>query len=121
MGKLPLNDPRWCAMQTAIELHQQQTGAMPLAITDLEQAMASDKLRSMRRDLMTGAPEPLQASFWIDHLIDVSTGAVVIYRDYRKDDPQRWGFFAHHHDQRVDGHAYYVWRPDFDRLYLTNS
>jgi hypothetical protein len=117
MGKLPLNDPRWCPMQAAIELRQGQTGAMPLAITDLEHAMESGKLRSMRRDITTGACEELEASFWVDHLIDVSIGAVVIYRDYSKHDPQRWAFFAHHHDQRVDGHAYYVWRPDLDNLY----
>jgi hypothetical protein len=119
MGKLPLDDPRWCAMQAAIELRQRQTGAIPLAITDLERAMASDKLRSMRRDSSTGAPERLEPSFWIDHLIDVSTGAVAIYRcnEGDKDAPQRWSFYAHRHDQRIDGHVYYVWRPDLEKLY----
>ena len=112
----PLDDPRWCAMQTVIEDRERQTGAIPLAITDLEKAMASGNPRTMRRDLTTGTPEHLKESFWVKHEIDFGTRTVGIYRR-RKGEPRRWGVYAHHHEDRVDGHAYFVWSPDLGKAY----
>jgi hypothetical protein len=113
----PLRDPRWCALQAAVEAMQRKTGKMSLAITDLEEAMADGKrpLPTMRRNLSTGARERLASTFWTEHLIDFSTGAVAIYRR-RKGEPRRFGMFAHHNEDRVDGAAYFVWGPDLDKL-----
>jgi hypothetical protein len=113
----PLRDPRWCALKAAVEAMQRKTGKMSLAITDLEEAMADGKrpLAAMRRDLATGARLRLASTFWTEHLIDFSTGAVAIYRR-RKGEPRRFGMFAHHNEDRVDGAAYFVWGPDLDKL-----
>ena len=117
---LPLDDPRWCPMKEAIEARQQQTGSMPLAIIDLEQAMKGGKLPSMRRDELTGKRELLDDAYWIDHYMDVSPiyGSVSYYRrsgERPADQPRRW--FEHHThwpDTSVGG-AFFVWRPALDR------
>ena len=49
--------------KTAIELRLQQTGAMSLTITDLEQAMAPASCTACA-DISTGASELLVAAFW---------------------------------------------------------
>ncbi|HEV2156786.1 hypothetical protein [Bradyrhizobium sp.] len=63
-----------------------------------------------RENGTTGACEELQASFWVDHLIDISTGSVSIYRCKPGDEADlgRWGFYAHHHDDLERGHAWFV-------------
>ena len=65
MGELPLDDPRWCPMETAIELCQRQIDATRFAIVDLMQAMASGKLRSKRRNRVSGIREHVNAEFWL--------------------------------------------------------
>jgi hypothetical protein len=116
VGKLPLNDPRWCAMKAAIDLREQQTGNLGLAIKDLAQAMVGGKLRSMRRNLASGESELLAASFWETHFIGyLSPVSVTICRQtdidrYRTDE---YGNLVA--DRLAD--LFYVWRPDFDGLY----
>jgi len=113
---LPLDDPRWCATREPVEVRLKQTGIMQLAITDLEYAMASGKLTSMRRHGATGARELLAPSFWRTHRIDFSSDVLTIYRA-REDEPRRWDAFAAFGagTVRVDGHAFYVWRPGLDK------
>lgn len=121
MGEPPLDDPRWLAVKLAIDLREQQTGASGLAVWDLEQAMASGRLRSMRRDLRDPASiEQLEAAFWKAHVLDISQPFVVIvYRRTAIDDtPQRWGIFAHQVADRLDW-TIRVWKPDFEKCWLT--
>ena len=78
----PLNDPQWLSIKEAIEARELLSYTMSLAVTDLEEAMRSGKLRVMQRDLATGKRERVKPTFWQDHEIDVmpGTGSVVIFR-----------------------------------------
>jgi hypothetical protein len=89
-----------------------QTGSMALAITDLEQELASGKRQSMRRGITTDAPELLPDSFWSSHRIDFSSGVVTVYPSC-KDEPRRLDAFAAAGagDRR---HVYFVLRSDDD-------
>lgn len=108
MGELPLDDPRWCPMQAAIELRWRQTGATRLAIADLEQYMASGRLRCMRRDLASGKRERVSAAFWATYQGRwIGSRRITIYRR---------GEAGH-----VDDWMFYVWRPDFDSLYSDSA
>ena len=123
----PFGDPRWCPMQDDIEARERQTRSIPLAVTELEDEMRSGKRHSMRVGIVTRVPEPLKDSFWIDHEIDVIRVAgfepIRIYRrtrERRPGEPRRWGDHMPFDDNsrvRVDGYAYYVWKPGLDRLY----
>ena len=123
MGELPLNDPRWYTLKAAIDRREQQTGAVSLVVTDLERDLESDKLRSMRRNLLTGECEHVPAIFWRDHVIDITLPPhIEVYR--RRDidrTPQRWGTFAHQAADRINGWVFFVWKPDFDRLYFASA
>jgi hypothetical protein len=109
-------------MKAAIEARQQHTGYIEIAIPFLEDPMRSGKLRSMRHDLATGSRERLDRSFWDRHVLDVmpGTGSVVAFRvtGARRTGAQRpWVTFDHYPDQRMDAHAYFVWRADLDKLF----
>jgi hypothetical protein len=117
MGKLPLNDPCWCAMRVAIDLRERQTGASRLAILDLQQAMAGGKLRSMRRNLTSGEGELLSASFWKTYSIGyLSLSSVTICRsaDIDRHKIDEYGNLV---AERIDGWAWYVWKPDFETIW----
>jgi hypothetical protein len=123
-SKPPLDDPRWRGMMEVIDLRRQQNIGLIDAVTDLEQAMATGKLRSMRRNVSTGAREQIDDLFWIDHRIDVvcDYGSVVVYRLSGESSGNRqWDVFDHSPHERVEGHAYYVWQPDLDELYATSA
>jgi hypothetical protein len=85
--------------------------------------MESDKLHSMRRNLLTGECEHVPAMFWRDHVIDITLPRhIEVYR--RRDidgTPQRWGTFAHQAADRINGWVFFVWKPDFDRLYFASA
>ena len=120
---IPLDDPhRWLPLRSAIEMRQQQTGDVRIAVLDLEDAMRSGKLRAMRRDLATGKRARVERGFWRrGHEIVVveGTGLVSIFRRFYAlpvDRPRRWGGFTYP-DVRLDGHVYFVWQPDLDALF----
>lgn len=127
MGKRPpLDDPRWIPLKAAIDQRQQQTGSMPLAVTDLEKKMQSGELPWKRIDIATGKAEYGEAAFWSEHESDVMTGfgSVVIFRrspERPADRPRRWGDFDHYPDQRLDQHVYFVWKPRLDALFGTST
>jgi hypothetical protein len=101
----------WVQIDEYLKQAEKLTGSKQLAIKlDLEPELESGKRKSQRRDIATGVREELEPSFWRDHLIDISIGSVTIYRckSGDKDDPQRWAFHAHHHDDLVSGHVYFV-------------
>jgi hypothetical protein len=120
---MPLDDPLWVALRWAIEMRQQQTGDVRIAVLGLEDAMRSGKLRAMRRDLATGKRARVERGFWRrGHEIDVvpGTGSVVIFRRSDKrpvNRPRRWETLDHFSDVRLDGHVYFVWKPDLDALF----
>ena len=118
----PLHDPQWLPMKEAIEARERKAGSIFRAVTDLEEAMRSGKLRVMHRDLATGKRERVKPTFWQDHEIDVmpGTGSVVIFRrsDERPADrPRRWGDFDHYPDVRLDGYVFFFWELDFVALF----
>ena len=79
--------------------------------------MQRGELRCMRRDVSTGKAEPVPAAFWTKHLVHYDGwGAVQIYRR-RAGEQRGWGMFSNRSEDRVDGHAYFVSRSGFDRLY----
>ena len=92
------NDPLWYPMEAAIDLREQQTGDLGAAVLDLEQAMASGKLRSMRRNRVSSECERVAASFWKAHVIDPSLiplGSVTVYRRRDRQYAAALGEFAH--------------------------
>jgi len=118
----PLHDPQWLAMKETIEARERKAGSIPRAVTDLEDAMRSGKLRVMRRDFATGTRERVMPTFWQDHETDVmpGTGSVAIYRrsvERPADRPRRWETYDHFPDVHLDGHAYFCWEPDFIALF----
>jgi hypothetical protein len=117
METLPLNDPHWLALRAAIDLRQQQTGAMPLAIIDLKQAKASGKLRTMRRNLATGEAELVPAPFWETYSAGcLGATSITIFRqtDFDKHEIDEYGNLV---VERIDGWAWYVWGPDFETIW----
>ena len=101
----------WVPLTVYLKREEQQTGSMPRAIKVLEKELESGKRRIERENIKTLKREPVAASCWAGHLIDIGTGEPAIYRckPGDKDDPQRWGFYAHHHDDLVsNGYVYFV-------------
>jgi hypothetical protein len=124
-GKLPLDDPRWLPV---IEAHKRQcelTGEPQLAARELTEAMARERngLRSMRRSIYDADPdrELLTPSHWTKYQLwwrleaktAGATGQDLIVRSRDRSDPKG-----------PDGdigpsysYAYYIWRPDLERLW----
>ena len=125
-SKFPLDDPsRWFALTPAIERRAKLTGETekleqfalhkPLAITDTEDRLRSDKLHLMRIHRATGKREPLGPDFMRDHEMVVwpivgvmihprtppPTGGVLHLPQWRERDTQ---------------HDYFVWKPELDAL-----
>jgi hypothetical protein len=121
MGKLPLNDPRWLAMKAAIDLREQQTADVGLALRDIEQAMASGKLRSMRRDLAGGEAELVAAVFWETHFVGYLTPLSVIICRQTDSDRYKTDEYGNLAAERLDGWAFYIWKPDLEKYWLTTK
>ena len=107
MGKLPLNDPRWCAMIAAIDLRQQQTG-------DLAVGYSGSGAGDGERQAAQHAPKPhrqrtracnLRRSGRVTSSTSaVSLGCVTIYRRTDIDStPQRWGAIVPPHGRLTVG------------------
>jgi hypothetical protein len=120
----PLDDDvHWMPLDEAVELRQRRTRHLALAVLDLRQDVASGRVHCMRRNLTSGEREPVPRSFWQTHFFETFSHQVIIYRRtdiestplYRLDD---YGNIA---ADRLDGWMFYVWRPDFDRLYSVGS
>ena len=78
--RLPLVDsPNWTPLDDLHLLVCAQTGDRRLADRDLTDAMATDRVRSMRRRVSPRADEPerelLLPSFWADYQLNSDTGA----------------------------------------------
>ena len=109
MDKLPLDDPRWWPMWNAIELRKVQTGDQDLGVKDLEQAMARGKLHGMRRSRDNGEREHLSPPFEKLFVWFYSCGIDEV--DVRREAA----------NYPLDDWVFYVWKPDFDQLFLTGA
>ena len=118
MDDLPLNDSRWFAIGAAIEqLRDQQTRDIGLATLDLKQAMVSDKLRCMRRNLTSGEGELVPAPFWKTYYIGYRSPSSVTICPQTDIDRHKIDEYGNLVADYVVGWLFYVWKPDFDRLY----
>jgi len=77
--RLPLDSPNWTPLDDLHPLVCAQTGDRRFADRDLTDAMATDRVRSMRRRVSPRADEPerelLLPSFWADYQLNSDTGA----------------------------------------------
>jgi hypothetical protein len=120
--KLTPEDPRWWRLEKALEDRSQQLGgADPLAVHEFNQALKADRLRVMRRRVNC-PPERLAASAWEDFYIhplmrirmNPPKGGRVLGR-------MRWegvAVWSHKLGGRVLGQWFYVWRPDYEKIFL---
>jgi len=106
MDKPPLDDPRWWPMQNAIKLLKAQTGGRDFAVMDLKQAMTSGKLRGMRRSRHNGEREHLSPPFENQFFVW-----------FCSNDPEA----REAENYPLDDWAFYVWKPDFDRLFSAGA
>jgi hypothetical protein len=117
MGELkpPLNDSHWLLLRKARELRQRQIGDREGAYADLERAMASGELPSMRQNIASGKREHVAAASW--------TTVALNFGPKAKDRPfsaRRISILAksvHQAEGRASGWVHYVWQPIFDELY----
>jgi hypothetical protein len=113
----PLDDPRWLPLIEAHKLLSPQSG---FAIFDLLEALKSDKLGCMRRSTTNpGDRESVPALFWEGLEIDetmINVGRTDLYRGPPIQVEARGQF--RDPETRLEGWAYYVWKPDLDRLLL---
>jgi len=77
--RLPLDSPDWTPFDVLHPLVCAQTGDRRFADRDLTDAMATDRVRSMRRRVSPRADEPerelLPRSFWADYQLNSDFGA----------------------------------------------
>jgi len=124
----PLDDNvRWTLLDNAVGLHERQTGHFGLAALDLVNDLKGGRVHGMRRNRITGERKHVFPSFWKEHFSESFSRHVVVFRRtdaesdtestarYRIDD---YGNIA---ADRLDDWVFYVWRPDFDRLYSAGS
>jgi hypothetical protein len=105
--RLPLeDDPRWLPIETAFQRLTERTGDTALAILDLEQALAQDRLPFMARSTVTGERKRL-----------VWTGKLMLWAG--KD-----GLRVMHRPQPGERHVlsvrdfrFYIWEPHFNRIW----
>jgi hypothetical protein len=113
----PLDDPRWVSLAMAHHTRSEQlTGARfsSLASSHLMEGLKSGKLRCMRESRTnTRERELVPASFWHGLRIDADPdlGLIQIHRGLPiQGNPPDLRTHVH-------GWAYYVWKPDFDKLW----
>ena len=114
---LPLDDRRWLTLTMAHHtLSEQLIGERfsPLASSHLMEGLRSGKLRCMRESRTNPSErERVPASFWQGLRIDVEPDLRLIQILRGLSDPrERCPIFG-----QVYGWAFYVWKPDFDRLW----
>jgi hypothetical protein len=115
----PLDDDvHWMPLLEAVALLIKQTASMRLALPDLEDAMESSKLPSMRRDLATREREPLQPEFWKANIIYYEeTGRPYVRVIPGPKDERRWSIWASDPRDEDGSHFYFVSRSDFELLW----
>jgi hypothetical protein len=118
--ELPIDDPRWMPV---VEAHKRQcelTGEPQLAARELTEAMARERdgTRSMRRSIYGADPdrELLPPSHWTKcQLWWRSEAKTLIVRSRDRSDPKGPdGDIGQSHS-----YAYYVWRPDLEKIQPT--
>jgi hypothetical protein len=105
--KLPLEDPNWWPIREALEHHYQQTGSARVTWNDFNQELKAGRLRALvRRD---SRRELLAASAWDDFYVSPLFSLLPM---------PRMEVFSHSHKGKPPpGHWFYVWKPDYVRIF----
>ncbi|MCP3464480.1 hypothetical protein [Bradyrhizobium sp. CCGUVB23] len=97
-----LDDPHWLPAQEEYKLLYQRRGHSKLASLDMNKALASGRVRCMRRNIESGDPEPLTREFWAHReLVAHATASFTRTRD----GPDPVGF------------VYFLWHPDVEKVW----
>ena len=134
--RLPLVDsPNWTPLDDLHLLVCAQTGDRRLADRDLTDAMATDRVRSMRRRVSPRADEPerelLLPSFWADYQLNSDTGAgdgeqrlLVVERNPPPPPPWHLEPVPPELDRMTGplvmplrGYVFYAWKPDCKKIF----
>jgi len=113
--KLPLESPNWWPIREALEHRCQQTGSDTLAAQDFNQKLRADRLRALvrRKD---GRRELLPAAAWDNFYVGMWTF------DLRDPPGPKWEVFSHSHKgDPPPGHWFFVWKPDYERIFGAGS
>jgi len=111
-GKLPLDDARWLPMTDAHGELTRRTGDRSLSARDLTDGLMVGRVRCMRRRLRPGserARELVSHAFWALHRLDSWSDALLVVPRV-----QAGPLVA-----SVRGFVFYVWKPDFEKLWPT--
>lgn len=116
---LPLDDPGWVVIDTALAERSKQTGSPHLAARDLTRELRKEKggIRSKLRRWRTepqrgvGPPAPeetlLSGVFWHDHELDSWSDRLFVVPSPRKG----------RQVQSLDNCVCYVWGPDYRKIF----
>jgi hypothetical protein len=106
--KLPLKSPNWWPIREALEHRCQQTVLETVAVNDFNQELKAGRLRVLvRRD---DRRELLPASAWDDFYVST----LLSLRPMQS----RTEVFSHSHKGKPPpGHWFYVWKPDYERIF----
>jgi hypothetical protein len=109
--RLPLDSPNWLILESAHRQlwEQPNWGDGGLAIRDLEDALANEKVRSMMRSHSTGERKIAGRTFWSKHVFlnSWNDGLKVVPRA-QQNDP---------HAQPLRDRSFYAWGPDFKEFF----
>jgi hypothetical protein len=122
---LPLDSPKWTPLTEVHRFVCERTGDRRLAAQDLTDAMANDRVRSMRRQV-DGWPddEPkrlLLPSFWAtEYKLDGSIAELQVTRRRRpllvRPDPPKPVPF-----DLESSYAFYAWKPDWKKIWAVDA
>ena len=136
--RLPLDSPDWTPLNVLHRLVCTQTGDRRLADRDLTDAMASGRVRSMRRRISPRADEPerelLPPSFWADYELDSSWSNIaacdgeqrllVVERNPPPPPPWHLEPVPPELDRMTGplvmplrGYVFYAWKPDCKKIF----
>ncbi|MBR0719397.1 hypothetical protein [Bradyrhizobium liaoningense] len=98
-----LDDPLWRPVDEEHKLLSQRLGNRQLAHVDLNQALAEGRVRTMRRQIKGGEPEPMLPDFWAHR-------DLVIHAN---------GSFTRIHGGPPDpgSFVYFLWHPDVEKVW----
>lgn len=111
--ELPLDDPRWFPIEAAHKRLTGRTGDRGLAGIDLTRELAQGRLSCIARSTATGERRRIEPAMWIDKIqLDAwPESARVIHYEPRSKGERIVKPFR--------GALFYVWRPDFVRIWPT--
>ena len=131
--RLPLDSPNWTPLTEVYGFVCKRTGDRRLAAQDLTDAMANDRVRSMRRNLdhiFSGEPERelLPASFWAtEYRLDGSIAELQFRRRGRRPlvPPRHNPVVPAPNFEPIplssSGNVFYAWKPDWKKIWAVDA